>query len=105
MASEYRRARIESAPTGSILGTGISSNRGLIGGDIHDGPLLDRLFREYRFTAAVHFPTFAWVAEARQDPGKSKLYSRLTRGHFLHVQALNRGNVPCLSKFSDGQDL
>ncbi len=32
---------------------------GLVGGDIHDGPLLDRLFREYRFTAVVHFTAFA----------------------------------------------
>ena len=40
----------------------------LVEGDIHDGPLLDRLFKKYRFAAVIHFAVFACVGESVRDP-------------------------------------
>jgi UDP-arabinose 4-epimerase len=42
----------------------------LIEGDIRDAELLDRIFREHRFDAVMHFAALAYVGESVIDPGK-----------------------------------
>jgi UDP-glucose-4-epimerase GalE len=66
----------------------------LVEGDIHDGPLLDRLFREYRFAAVIHFAAFAYVGESVQDPGK--YYLNNVAGTISLLEAMRRngcGNI------------
>jgi UDP-arabinose 4-epimerase len=59
-------------------------------GDIHDGPLLDRLFQQYRFTAVIHFAAFAYVGESVQDPGK--YYLNNVAGTISLLEAMRRND-------------
>ncbi len=57
-------------------------------GDIHDGQLLDQLFRNYRFSAVIHFAAFAYVGESVQDPGK--YYRNNVAGTLSLLEAMRR---------------
>jgi UDP-arabinose 4-epimerase len=42
----------------------------LVEGDIADRPLVDRVFREHRVTAVIHFAAYAYVGESVEHPRK-----------------------------------
>jgi UDP-arabinose 4-epimerase len=60
----------------------------LIKGDIHDGRLLDQVFRSFHPVAVIHFAAFAYVGESVSDPGK--YYQNNVAGTISLLEAMRR---------------
>jgi UDP-glucose 4-epimerase len=63
----------------------------LVVGDIADGEALDRLFREHRPTAVVHFAAFIEAGESVLDPGK--YFRNNTAGTLSLLEAMHRNDI------------
>lgn len=64
----------------------------LVEGDLADAPLLDRLFRDHRLDAVMHFAAFSLVGESMTDP--SKYYRNNVAGTLNLLDAMVRHDVP-----------
>lgn len=60
-------------------------------GDIFDRPLLDRIFRQYRPSAVMHFAAFAYVGESVRNPGK--YYHNNTSGTLSLLDAMCANDI------------
>lgn len=66
-------------------------NYRLIVGDLHDGLKLDRVFREFKIDAVVHFAAYIEAGESVTDPGK--YFQNNTAGTLSLLQSMVRNEV------------
>jgi UDP-glucose 4-epimerase len=66
-------------------------NYRLIVGDLHDGLKLDRVFREFKIDAVVHFAAYIEAGESVIDPGK--YFQNNTAGTLSLLQSMVRNEV------------
>ena len=62
-----------------------------IEGDIADSALLDKIFKENKIDAVMHFSAFAYVGESVQDPAKYYINNVVNTVNLL--EAMRRNGV------------